>query len=446
MQVRAVLLAAVLVLAPLGARGADLVVWWDEGYYAEEDEAIREIIAAFEQKTGKQVELVFHPMAEQSKIVQAAIDAGSPPDFLFGVWVQPRIEQWAFEGRLEDLTDAIQPFVDLFDADVLEYSRLLDNSSGRWSLYALPMGRSTLHVHVWKNLLERAGFTLADIPREWEAFWSFWCDRVQPAVRRALGRDDVWGVGLPMSPVATSETRFVFMEFVHAVGADYLTHDGQLVIDRPSVRAGLVAALDGYTAIWRKGCTPPDAVTWDGGSNNDAFLVSKVVMTANQTLSIPNALRASRPDDYNNVATVEWPSGLDGGQLTIEGDVVRGVVFKHGRHVTLAKEFVRFLVENGWLAHWLTFAGDRFLPPMRKLVEQPFWLDPSDPHRMRSAVQALAQPHAYLYSAISGNWRHGRVTDEGIWPKAVHRVAGEGISPEEAVDEAIARVKQILSE
>ena len=39
--------------------------------------------------------------------------------------------------------------------------------------------------------------------REWEAFWSFWCDQVQPAVREALGRDDVWGVGLSMSAGAS---------------------------------------------------------------------------------------------------------------------------------------------------------------------------------------------------------------------------------------------------
>ena len=32
-----------------------------KGYYAEEDEAVREIIAAFEQESGKEVELVFRP-------------------------------------------------------------------------------------------------------------------------------------------------------------------------------------------------------------------------------------------------------------------------------------------------------------------------------------------------------------------------------------------------
>ena len=58
MRARAVVLAVAIVLAPLGAQAADLVVWWDKGFYAQEDAAVREIIAAFEQESGKQVELV----------------------------------------------------------------------------------------------------------------------------------------------------------------------------------------------------------------------------------------------------------------------------------------------------------------------------------------------------------------------------------------------------
>jgi hypothetical protein len=34
---------------------------------------------------------------------------------------------------------------------------------------------------------------------------------------------------------------------------------------------------------------------------------------------------------------------------------------------------------------------------------------------------------------------------ELVWPKAVHRVVAEGVSPEQAVDETIARIKEILS-
>jgi hypothetical protein len=53
----AAVLPSICLLAPLGAGAADLVVWWEKGFYAQEDEAVREIVAAFEQKTGKQVEL-----------------------------------------------------------------------------------------------------------------------------------------------------------------------------------------------------------------------------------------------------------------------------------------------------------------------------------------------------------------------------------------------------
>jgi hypothetical protein len=65
---------------------------------------------------------------------------------------------------------------------------------------------------------------------------------------------------------------------------------------------------------------------------------------------------------------------------------------------------------------------------------------------MRSAMQLLTRPRAGSYVALSGDWRHSKVEQEAIWPKTVHRVVTEGISTEQAVDEAIARIRQILSE
>jgi multiple sugar transport system substrate-binding protein len=38
------------------------------------------------------------------------------------------------------------------------------------------------------------------------------------------------------------------------------------------------------------------------------------------------------------------------------------------------------------------------------------------------------------------------VSGERVWAKAIHRVVADGITPEQAVDEAIARIKQMLSE
>jgi multiple sugar transport system substrate-binding protein len=351
LRIRAFVLAAALTLAPLGARAADLVVWWESGFYPQEEAALREISAAFEQDTGKQVELVFHKIGEAQNKILAAIEAGQPPDFAFNYHINDYFVKWALDDRLVDLTDTVGAFSNLFNPDDLALVRVRDAQTGQTALYGLPIGRSTNYLHVWKSLLEKAGFTLEDIPKEWEAFWSFWCDQVQPAVRKATGRDDIWGIALNMSGEAPGETDAQFLQFVDAYEADYVTRDGRLVIDDPEVRQKLIKAMDSYTAIYRKGCTPPSSVSWDNSDNNKLFLAQTVVMTPNETLSIPNALKRERPDDYfKNLKTIEWPLGPDGSAFPIRGDLYSAVVFKGGGHVATAKEFVRFLVGEGWRA------------------------------------------------------------------------------------------------
>ena len=268
-------------------------------------------------------------------------------------------------------------------------------------------------------------------------------------MRKATGRDDVWGVGLNMSGQA-GDTQNQFFQFMAAYGADYVTRDGQLVIDDPEVRRRLIEAIDAYTTVYRKGCTPPGSIAWDSNrDNNQQFLAQTVVIVLNNSLSIPNVLRSEQPEDYfKNTATIEWPLGPDGKAFPILGEFDPAAVFKDGRNVETAKEFVRFLVAEGWLAHYLDFAGERFLPPMPKLLEQPFWLDPSDPHRMAAVMQIASRPTQYDYVVVSGDRRYNLVWQdrELTWAKAIHRVAAEGWSPEQAVDEAIAQIKEILSE
>jgi multiple sugar transport system substrate-binding protein len=314
----AILTAALILVTPLGAKAADLVVWWQQGFYPQEDEALREVITAFEQRSGKQVELVLHGLTEFQDKLPAAIEAGQPPDIAFGINIDSLIPEWAYYDRLVDLTDTVGSFSNLFDPDTLAWYALLNEKTSKRALYALPVGRTSNHVHVWKSLLERAGFTLDDVPQEWEAFWAFWCDDVQPAVRRATSRDDIWGVGLNMSGKFDSELQVD--QFRDAYGADYVTRDGRLVIKEPEVRRKLIKAIDSYAMIYRKGCTPPESVTWDGRGNNEAFLAQAVVMTVNDTLSIPNALKREHPKDYyENTATIEWPLGPDGAAFPIEG-------------------------------------------------------------------------------------------------------------------------------
>ena len=102
-------LASALVLAPVGAQAADLVIWWEKTFYAQGNEAVREIVAAFEQQTGKQVELVQPEEGEMMEQVESALQAGSPPDFLYSVSMATSAARWAHDDRLVDLEGVLGP-------------------------------------------------------------------------------------------------------------------------------------------------------------------------------------------------------------------------------------------------------------------------------------------------------------------------------------------------
>ena len=65
---------------------------------------------------------------------------------------------------------------------------------------------------------------------------------------------------------------------------------------------------------------------------------------------------------------------------------------------------------------------------------------------MASVMQVASRPMQYDYATVSGDRRYDLIWQEQVWEKAIHRVVTEGTTPEQPVDEAIARIKQILSE
>ena len=61
--------------------------------------------------------------------------------------------------------------------------------------------------------------------------------------------------------VAAPDTDDELLQFQLAYGTPWLGRDRRPQIDDPAVRTALVKALEAYTLIWRKGCTPPDATS-----------------------------------------------------------------------------------------------------------------------------------------------------------------------------------------
>ena len=324
-----VVASALLILAPPGARAADLVVWWEKGYYAQEDAAVREIIAAFEQKTGKQVELVLplqRTSGQDRGRGRGRTAARFPVRLQHGLLLQPMGLRGPADRPL-GRHRAASPACSIRTRSATPPARRKTADGPlrgyRWAVL-------DPQVHVWKSLLEQRGVHARRRPQRMGGVLVVLvrpgaAGGAQGYAAATTSRASAW-----RCRPASADTDGI-QQFRAAYEADYVTRDGRLVIDDPEIRHRLIKAIDTYTSIYRKGCTPPDR--WHGKTidNNEEFLAQAVVMTPNETLSI-NALKDDRPEDYyQNAATIEWPVGpTESPFRSIAASVA--VVFK-GAHV-----------------------------------------------------------------------------------------------------------------
>ena len=211
-----------------------LTVWWVKGFYKSEDEALFEAIKKYEAKSGVKVELSQYAVQDMIPKTVSALDAGSPPDLAYAdVYDFQVAGKWAFEGKLEDISSILEPMKGQFTPNTLETTFLQNEKAGKKAYYAFPLKQQTMHIEYWNDMLEAAGFKDTDLPKTWSEYWAFWCDKAQPALRKATGKRD-FAIGMPMG-VDSSDSFYSFLTFMDAYNVKLVDDNGKLLVDDPSV-------------------------------------------------------------------------------------------------------------------------------------------------------------------------------------------------------------------
>jgi multiple sugar transport system substrate-binding protein len=428
-----------------------LVVYWTKGFYSAEDKALDDMVDKFQKKAGVKVELSRYAPQESVPKAVAALDSGSPPDVAYGDVFDFQVAgKWAFEGRLEDLSDILLPMKDKFMPITLETTYLYNDKAKKRAYYAFPTKRQTMHINYWKDMLEEAGYQEADLPKAWKAYWDFWCDKAQAGYRKKTGRR-IYSVGSPMG-VDSSDSFFSFLTFVDAYNVKLVDDDGKLLVDRPEAKKGLTAALRDYVHTLDKGCTPPSAINWKDPDNNVNFHNKTIMMTHNATISIaskwlddanndkltPQERETAKHNYYDLVRTGAFPAKPDGKPMVYRSAVKVGVIFADAKNKKRAKEFVQFMMQDENLIPYVEGALGRWYPVTRSGVAREFWTN--DPHRKIVHQQFSAGTVPFEFTK---NYKFTILNNENVWAKAMNRVAAEKWTVEKAVEEMIARIKQV---
>ena len=426
-----------------------LAVWWVKGFYKAEDEALFAAITKFEARTGVKVDLSQYAAEDMIPKTVAALDAGSPPDIAYSYDVRIAAK-WAFDGKLEDISDVIEPMKDRFLPATIDTAYLYDGKASKKAFYGFVLKQQMLHVEYWKDMLATAGFKENDIPGTWKEYWSFWCDKVQPAYRKATS-SRVYGIGRPMG-VGSTDSFQSFMSWVDAYNVKLVDESGKLLVEDPKVRDGLIAALRDYTDVYAKGCSPPSSTGWKDGDGAVAFNDRTTIMTHDYSIAIAAtwlddanhprltpAERAAGRKAYDElIATAGLPKKPDGTPIVYRTVVKVGVIFRESKNKTRAREFLKVLLEEENLRPYVEAALGRGFPVTRAGQESPFWQ--ADKHRRTVYDQFKTSPQP---SESGKNWKFALLDAENVWVKAMNRVVTDKVSVEKAVDELIARIKEV---
>ena len=422
----------------------ELNIWWEQGYNLNEDEALRNIVNQWRSQTGDRVKLSFFTNDELTSKTERAVKANQPPDLIMSLKgdriLYPRL---AWENRLEDVSDVIEPIQDAYTDNILRAITYSNPRAGKRSYYGVPVHQTTIFIFYWQQLLASVGLNPNDIPPDWDDFWQFWQDA--QTLLKTKQNQDIYALGLTLAEdKRADDTHYFFEHILEAYNVSLFQAQGELAIALPKVRQGIIQCLNWYAQLFKQGYIPPDAVKWSNTDNNISLLNRLVLMTPNATLSIPATVLQDPDTYYNRLGITEFPNKPNGKPMNYIPSVRQAVVFKDSPRKSLAKEFLRYFIQPEVSVEYLKATSSRNQPVHKSVWSDPFWQDTKDPY-IATVTKILTGEQTRL-SYVVDRPAYSQVLAENIWGQALTKVTAEGISAEQAADNAIARIKAIFAE
>ena len=201
------------------------VVWWIQGFAHEEDIAFKKIVEDYEKASGNTIDYTIIPYAPMRQKIVSAVTSGVVPD-LFQNSPTEISQLWAWDDKLVDLTDVIETQKEEYTEAALLSAYSYNKVKKARSYYLAPYTTAALPNHVWRPLVEKAGYKMEDIPKTWDAYYDFFKD-VQKKLRDQ-GMRHVYGLGFQVTTQGNDPNNFFNYFLIAYGGKDLVTKDGKL--------------------------------------------------------------------------------------------------------------------------------------------------------------------------------------------------------------------------
>jgi multiple sugar transport system substrate-binding protein len=423
------------------AAATTATMWWAQGFVQDEDVALKKVIAAYEKASGNKIDLSIIPFAPQRQKIISALTSGVVPDLTNNNPAEI-LTQYGWKDQWVDVTEIVETQKAHYSDTALLAAQAYNNVTKKRSYYGVPVVSFVVPIHIWRSLVEKAGYQMSDLPKTWDAFFDFFKE-VQKKLR-AQGMRKVYGQGFQVTANGFDPNALYYAFLIGYGGQDLFTQDGKAHLDDPQVKEAAIKALHYLTSAYKEGYVPPSAVNWNDADDNNAFHAQLMVMDVDGTLSTEVAVKAEHPDwYYHDMATQGFPLSNDGKPVPSQLGAACGLIPKGAQNVAVAKELLQYWIQPEVLGEFIKTGLGRALPPMPALIQDPFWQDPKDPHLPGYAKQAMVDPTIPFYYFF--NPAIAEVDTEHVWSVAMFDVINNGMQPAQAIDKAFKRVEALFA-
>jgi multiple sugar transport system substrate-binding protein len=418
-------------------------VWWVQGFVKEEDDSFRRMVADYEKASGNVIDASIIPFGPLMQKIVSALTSGDVPDVMnHNTTFATVVPQNAWHDKLVDVSDVIETQKSQYHPVVLLSSRYYNNVAKHRSYYYVPDRVTVPPFHIWNSLVEKAGYKMSDAPKTWDAFWDFF-KPMQKALRDK-GMRGFYALGLQPTTTGPADGNAMFHHFLMAYGGNgIVTADGKPHLDDPQVKEAVIKALTSITTAYKEGYVPPGALSWNDADDNNAFHSKQILLTLDGSLSTELSL-FHKKDQYDDIVTLGLPNDNAGRPIPSQLGAIGSFIPKGAKNVDVAKDFLKYVIQPKVLNEFLKSGLGRFLPPMPSIVkDDPFWLDPKDPHLSNYARQGVLDPTVAVYPVFNPGFAEANA--QQIWGAAEADIIREGVAPQAAAEKALQRIGAILA-
>ena len=425
------------------ASGKTATVWQVQGFVPEEDAAFRKTVADYETASGNKIELSVMPFQALNQKAISALTSGVVPDLIFHDAPATILPQNALNDRLVDVSDVVDAYKSQLSETALLNSSFYNRATKQRAFYLVPIKQTCSPIHIWGDLVAKAGLKLSDVPKTWDAFWDFL--KPAQAALRAQGLRKIYAFGLQITTVGPNDGNGLFAHFLIANGGiGIVTRNGKLHTDDPQVREAAIRAVTWLTNAYKEGFVPPEALSWNDADDNNAYHEKLLLMDLDGTLSTELAMIHNKKA-YEDMAVLSLPNMNNGEPMRAVVGAGGGFIPKGAAHIEGAKDFMKFFMQPKVMNENLQGGLGRWVPVIPSIVKQdPWWTDSkADPHRSAYVTEAVLNPTVAAYNGFNPAW--GEVNAEQIWGGAHADVIKNGMTPAAAVDKAFRRAEAIFA-